>query len=246
METEYLEGKHALAEALEAHTPLHKIYISGQVAADKRCAPLLDQARQQGIDIERVSKHELDARSVRGAHQGIVAEVAPYEYAALHDLVQAAAGAENALIIATDHVTDAGNFGAIARSAEVVGACGLLIPNKRNAQVNAIAYKTSAGAVAHLPIAREANLVRSLESLKKEGFWIVGASQTAPQNLWDASLAGRIVLVVGSEGEGLSRLCEETCDLLVSLPQAGKVASLNVAQATCAIAYEWMRQCNAT
>ena len=136
----------------------------------------------------------------------------------------------------------AGNFGAIVRSAEVVGACGVLIPNRRNARVNTAAYKTSAGAVMHLPIAMEANLARSLAALKDEGFWIVGASEHAQDIIWDAPLSGRVCLVMGSESDGLSRLVLDTCDHLVKLPQAGKVESLNVAQSATAIAYEWARQ----
>ena len=129
------------------------------------------------------------------------------------------------------------------RSVEVVGASGLLIPNKRNARITAATYKTSAGAVAHLSIAMEADLTRSLDRLKEEGFWIVGVSEHANTTLWNALLSGRIVLVVGSEEEGLAALTAKTCDLLVSLPQKGKIESLNVAQATTVLAYEWMRQC---
>lgn len=130
-------------------------------------------------------------------------------------------------------------------AADVVGAAGVLIPNRRCARVTTATYKTSAGAVAHVPIAQEANLVKSLERLKEEGFWIIGASEHAKTLLWDAPLSGRIVLVMGSEDAGLARLTRETCDMLVCLPQAGHVESLNVAQATTALAYEWMRQCNA-
>ena len=245
-ENEYLEGRHALEEAIEAGVPVQVVYASDAAIADKRCSKLLARLRSDGVAIERATKRELEERSSHGAHQGIVAQIAPYSYASLEDLVQRAAGKQNALIIACDHVTDAGNFGAIVRSAEVVGACGVLIQNKRSARVNMASYKTSAGAVAHLPVALEANLATNLERLKDEGFWIVGASEHAQSLLWDAPLSGRIVLVMGSEGSGLSKLTLKTCDLLVKLPQVGRVESLNVAQATTALAYEWMRQCNVT
>lgn len=245
-ESEYLEGRHALEEALDAGVPIQTVYASDAAISDKRCSKLLARLRSDGVSIEHASRRLLDEQSSHGAHQGIIAKIAPYSYASLQDLVQHASGNQNALIIACDHVTDAGNFGAIVRSAEVVGACGVLIQNKRSARVNMASYKTSAGAVAHLPIALEANLATNLERLKDEGFWIVGASEHAQSVLWDAPLSGRIVLVMGSEGAGLSKLTLKTCDLLVKLPQVGHVESLNVAQATTALAYEWMRQCNAT
>ena len=220
-ESEYLEGRHALEEALDAGVPVQLVYASDAAVSDKRCAKLLARLRSDGVQIEHANKRMLEEHSSHGAHQGIIAKIAPYSYASLQDLVQRASGKENALII----------------------ACGVLIQNKRSARVNMASYKTSAGAVAHLPIALEANLATNLEKLKDEGFWIVGASEHAQSVLWDAPLSGRIVLVMGSEGSGLSKLTLKTCDLLVKLPQVGRVESLNVAQATTALAYEWMRQC---
>lgn len=237
-----LEGRHAFEEAMETGAPIECVYVSNSLSAEDNIIRLANEAKRKGIKVRVVDASSLDAYSSHGAHQGVVAKLKPYRYAALGELIEAAAGKENALIIATDHVTDAGNFGAIVRSAEVVGASGVLIPNKRNARVNTAAYKTSAGAVMHLPIAMEANLARSLEALKKEGFWIVGASEHADDIIWDAPLSGRVCLVMGSESDGLSRLTLEACDLLVKLPQLGRVESLNVAQATTAIAYEWARQ----
>ena len=146
-----------------------------------------------------------------------------------------------ALVVVLDHVTDAGNFGAIVRSAEVVGAAGVVIANKRAAEVTVATYKTSAGAVMHLPIARVPNIARALEDLKQAGFWCVGASEHAEGSCWESPLTGRIALVMGSEGEGISRLVLETCDDLTRLPQRGVTESLNVAQATTALAYEWLR-----
>ena len=165
-----------------------------------------------------------------------------YEYATLGALINLARGKEDALIVALDHLTDVGNLGAIVRSAEVVGATGLLIPNKRAAQVNETVYRTSAGAVEHLKVAREANLVGALKRLKDEGFWIAGATEHAAQDIWTAPLEGRLVLVMGAEDTGLSRLVRETCDFEFKLPMRGQTQSLNVAQATTAILYEWLRR----
>ena len=245
MGSEYLEGRHALEEALAAGVPLQCVHASQAALADAKLSGTLGRARAQGVAVRQVDAAFLNARSSHGAHQGIVAEVAPYRYVGLDALVAAAAGKRDALILACDHITDAGNFGAMLRSAEVVGACGALICNKRQAQVNTAVYKTSAGAVLHLPIAMEANLAASLKRLKDEGFWVVGASEHATEVAWSAPLSGRIVLVMGSEEKGLAQLTCKTCDLLVKLPQMGKVESLNVAQATTALCYEWMRQCSA-
>jgi 23S rRNA (guanosine2251-2'-O)-methyltransferase len=165
-----------------------------------------------------------------------------YEYSTLVDLIRLAKGKPNALIVALDHITDAGNMGAIVRSAEVVGATGVLIPNKRAAPVNDAVYRTSAGAVEYLPIAREANIAQSLKRLKDEGFWVGAATEHAKQLIWDAPLEGRLVLVMGAEDTGISRLVRELCDFEFKLPQKGYTPSLNVAQAFTAIAYEYLRR----
>jgi 23S rRNA (guanosine2251-2'-O)-methyltransferase len=165
-----------------------------------------------------------------------------YEYATLHDLIQAARGKKQALIVALDHITDVGNFGAIIRSAEVVGALGVLIPSKRAAGVNEGVYKTSAGAVEHIKVAREANLATALKKLQDEGFWVGGATEHAQQTVWEAPLEGRVVVVMGAEDTGLARLTREVCDFEFKLPQEGVTASLNVAQAFTAIAYEYLRR----
>ena len=165
-----------------------------------------------------------------------------YQYATLFDLIELSRGKQQALIVALDHITDAGNMGAVLRSAEVVGATGVLIPNKRAAPVNDAVYRTSAGAVDYLKVAREPNIVAALKRLKDEGFWIAGATEYARQDIWQAPLEGRLVLVMGAEDTGLSRLVRETCDFEVKLPQRGQTQSLNVAQAFTAIAYEWLRR----
>lgn len=244
MESSFLEGRHALEEALEAGVPIQAVYANDAAFKDKRTSKLLGRIQADGIKIERATNKELERYSSHGAHQGVVAQVMPFEYASLRQLLDESQGNENALIIACDHITDAGNFGAIIRTADVVGASGVLIPNRRSACVTTATYKTSAGAVAYVPIAQEANLVKSLERLKEEGFWVIGASEHAKTYAWDAPLSGRIVLVMGSEESGLARLTRETCDMLVCLPQHGHVESLNVAQATTALAYEWVRQCS--
>ena len=165
-----------------------------------------------------------------------------YEYATLYDLIDLSRGKKDSLIVALDHITDVGNLGAIIRSAEVVGATGVLIPKKRAAQVNNTVYRTSAGAVEYIKVAQEANIATSLKRLKDEGFWVGAASAEAKTAIWDAPIEGRLVVVMGAEDTGISRLVREICDFEFKLPQRGFTQSLNVAQSFTAIAYEWLRR----
>ena len=240
-----IEGRNAVLEALRAGMPLRRVTIAEGTKPDRTLDEIARRAGEAGVKVLRAPKRDLDTRSERGAHQGVIAEAAPYPYASLDDVLARAKGKKHSLIIALDHITDPGNLGAIVRTAEVVGADGVLVANRRAAAVTPAAYKSSAGALAHVSLAQEANIVRSLERCKEEGYWIAGASEHATQVVWEAPLEGRVVLVMGSEGEGLARLTRETCDFLVRLPQAGKVGSLNVAQAATAIAYEWLRRATA-
>ena len=238
----FIEGRNAVVETLRAGMPLRRILLAEGTKPDRTLDEIARRAGEAGVELLRVPKRDLDAKSDRGAHQGVLAEAAPYPYASLDAVLARTEGKTRSLIIALDHVTDPGNLGAIVRTAEVVGADGVLVANRRAAAVTPAAYKASAGALAHVSLAQEANLARSLTKCKAAGYWIAGASEHAEQTVWDAPLEGRVVLVMGSEGEGLARLTRETCDFLVRLPQAGKVGSLNVAQATTAIAYEWLRR----
>ncbi|MBS5451320.1 MAG: 23S rRNA (guanosine(2251)-2'-O)-methyltransferase RlmB [Coriobacteriia bacterium] len=215
--------------------------------ADAALERIILKLRRQNIRIEFVERKVLDRISLEGeshgAHQGIICEVPHYQYSSLMDIARAGASKDESLVLVLDHITDEGNLGAIIRTAEVMGADGVIIPNARAAQVGVGVYKTSAGAALHLPIARVSNLAGALDVLKEAGFWVAGASEQAKQDIWHAPLRGRLVIVAGSEGEGISRLVREKCDFLVALPQRGHVGSLNVAQATTAVCYEWMRQC---
>ncbi len=237
---DFIEGRRAVTEALRAGFPVKRALVAEGEGKDAALGQLVDYLHAAGVPVITRPRAELDAISAHGAHQGIVLEVGAFPYAELSDIV-ARAGEGPALVVVLDHVTDAGNFGAIVRSAEVVGAAGVVIANKRAAEVTVATYKTSAGAVMHLPIARVPNIARALEDLKQAGFWCVGASEHAEGSCWESPLTGRIALVMGSEGEGISRLVLETCDDLTRLPQRGVTESLNVAQATTALAYEWLR-----
>lgn len=171
-------------------------------------------------------------------HQGVVAEVDPYPYAAPKSLLEP----PNALIVALDQVQDPRNLGAVCRSAEAAGATGVVVPSRRAAAVTAAACKASAGAVEHLPVARVPNLADWLAEAKRRGAWIYGADPGAPAAFGDADLSGKVVLVMGSEGKGLRRRVAASCDLLVSIPVHGRVRSLNVAAAAAVLLYEAARQ----
>ena len=244
---DHIEGKRAVIEALRTRVPLTAVLLADNIQRDSLVNDILRKAKQQNVPVKEMSRKRMDEMSARKSHQGVMAQTKPYAYASLNDILKVAEAhaAEHdgsALVVVLDHITDAGNLGAIVRSAESVGACGIIIPNKRAAQVTAATYKSSAGAVSHIPIAQVANLAQALEKLKKANFWVAAASEQAKELIWDANLKGRIVLVMGNEGEGVSRLVLENCDFGVALPQEGAIGSLNVAQAFTACAYEWLRQ----
>ena len=244
---DYIEGKRPVIEALRTQVPIKCVLLADNVKRDGMIGDILRKANHFDVPVKTVPRKQLDEKSPRGSHQGVMAQTIPYSYA---DIADIEAGAQTfaeahdgrALVVVLDHITDAGNLGAIARSAESVGASGLVIPNARSAGVEASTYKSSAGAVLHLPIARVPNLLAVLARLKERGFWVAGASEQARDVVWKTNLRGKIALVMGNENDGLSRVVRESCDFLVKLPQEGQISSLNVAQASTACMYEWLRQ----
>ena len=205
---EYIEGKRPVLEALKVGVPVKRLYVAEGLKGDKAVDEVVRRAHKMKISVKQIKRYEMDERSERGSHQGLMLETGSYQYSNVNEIVIAAnkhaeANDGKALIVVLDHITDAGNLGAIARSAEVVGASGIIIPNKRSAHVTAATYKSSAGAVSHIKIAQVSNIAQTIENLKKENFWVAGASEKAEQCIWDSPLAGRLVLVMGNEGEGL-------------------------------------------
>ena len=244
---EYIEGKRPVIEALRTGVPLESVLMADNLKRDGLVQDILRKAKAADVPVKTVPRAKLDERSERGSHQGVMALANPYAYSSVGQIL---ADAENqpeirggrALVVMLDHITDAGNLGAIARSAEAVGASGIIIPNKRSARVTAATYKSSAGAISNVKVAQVANLAQTIDRLKEEGFWVAGASEHAKGSIWETNLKGKICLVMGNEGEGLARLTREKCDFLVSLPQVGAISSLNVAQSATACMYEWLRQ----
>jgi 23S rRNA (guanosine2251-2'-O)-methyltransferase len=238
-----VEGRHAVEELLRSGRRVRSVRLLD--AQGKDGAPLAriaDLAEAAGVPVERVSRRELDRDSERGAHQGVIALTEPFHYTALAEVLARHREEPESLLLALDHVTDPGNLGAVVRTADVAGAAGVLIAKDRSAEMSAGALKAAAGAAEHLAVCREPNLARALESCKEAGYWVAGASEHAEQLAWDAPLTGRIVIVLGSEGAGLSRLVERGCDMLVRLPVTGSVGSLNVSNAAAVLAYEWLRR----
>lgn len=245
--TDYIEGKRPIIEAFRTGVPMRRILIGDYVKRDPMTEDIRRKARRNGVKVVEVPRKDLDEKSARGSHQGVMAVAAPFPYLGIGEVIDkansyAADHDGRALVVVLDHLTDAGNLGAIVRSAEVVGASGIVIPNKRSARVEASTYKSSAGAIAHMPVAQVSNVVQSLKRLKDEGFWICAATEHADDLVWDVNLKGKIALVMGNEHEGVSRLVLEKCDLYAKLPVEGEVSSLNVAQASTACMYEWLRQ----
>ena len=244
---DYVEGKRPVIEALRTDVPLKKVLLADNAKRDPLVEDILRKARQRNVQVILVPRDELDQKSARGSHQGVMAETKPFPYVNVGDVVDkanayAAEHDGRALIVVLDHITDAGNLGAVVRSAEAVGASGVVIPNKRSAHVEASTYKSSAGAVAYMPIAQTANIASVIERCKKEGFWACACTEQSANELWDVNLKGKIVLVLGNEHEGISRLVLENCDMAGKLPMMGQIGSLNVAQAATACMYEWLRQ----
>ena len=232
-------GKRPVLEALVSGVELKNVSIADTAEKDallKRIVELLDK---KGVKHERISAKDLKRIAKDANTQGVVAYAAPFKYASIEEVVN---DAEKSLVVVCDHITDVGNLGAIIRSAESVGATCVVLPNARSAGVTSVVYKTSAGAVSHIPVAQVSNVARTLELLKSNGFWVVGASEHAENLMWDANLEGRIALVLGNEEKGISDLVLKTCDDTFKLPQLGDISSLNVAQASTVFMYEWVRQ----
>ncbi len=238
-DSEWVAGRNSVVEALRAQMPVSAVYVAEGAERDGRLREVFRVAADRGISLLEVSRGELDRLTDGAVHQGLAARVPAYEYAHPDDLLEAAATLqEPPLIVALDSVTDPRNLGAVVRSAAGFGAHGVLIPERRSAGMTASAWKTSAGAAARLPVAQATNLVRQLKAYQDAGCMVVGLAADGDVSLPDLDLAdGPLVVVVGSEGDGLSRLVSETCDQLVSIPMATDLESLNAGVAASVTLY---------
>jgi 23S rRNA (guanosine2251-2'-O)-methyltransferase len=230
-----LSGIHPIVEALKAKRPLERVLVA-QGAGGPRIQEIIDLARRASVPVRFEPRSALDRLASSAAHQGVVAMGAARQYA---DLEQAAAGE---LIVVLDGVEDPHNLGAIVRTAHAAGASSVIIPERRAASVTDVVTKAAAGALEHLPIARVTNINRSLEELKERGFWIYGLDERGEQDYDTVDYGRPTVFVLGGEGKGLHEQVRKHCDMLVRIPMAGKIASLNVSVAAGVVLFEWKRR----
>ncbi|MBR7055821.1 MAG: 23S rRNA (guanosine(2251)-2'-O)-methyltransferase RlmB [Oscillospiraceae bacterium] len=239
-----IEGRNAVLEALRAGRSIDKLYLA-KGETDKTLAHIAARARAAGVVVVEADRRKLDALSASPtkAHQGVVAVAAVKEYCSLADILRVAEErGEPPFVLVCDEISDPHNLGAILRSAECVGAHGVVIPKRRSAGVTGIVDKTSAGAAEHVPVARVPNLPAALRELQERGLWIYGTAADGPADLWHTDFTGPLALVIGSEGEGMGRLVREHCDFLVRIPLRGKLDSLNASAAAGILMYEVLRQ----
>ena len=237
-----IEGRNAVIEALRTEASIDKIFIQkGEV--DKTLGHIASKARAAGIVVVEADRRKLDNMSHTHAHQGVIALAAVREYVSVEDiLADAAAKNEKPLLVVCDEISDPHNLGAIIRTAYCAGAHGVIIPKRRSAGLTSVVAKTSAGAVSHMKVARVPNIPSLLKDLKKQGVWVFGTAVNGTTGLYDADLKGPAAIVIGSEGDGMTRLAAENCDFLVSIPMKGDLNSLNASASAAILLYEAVRQ----
>lgn len=242
--TDKIEGRNPVAEALKSGRPIDKIYIK-KGSRKGSVIPILAKARQMGISVVETDARKLDEMSATGAHQGIIAMCAAAEYAQLEDIFKnAERKGEKPFIVILDRVRDPHNLGSVIRTANCAGAHGVIIPKHDSVGLTAACCKAAAGAEEYTPVVRAANLAKTIDELKERGVWITGADASGDRTLYEADLKGAAAVVIGSEGEGISRLILDKCDFIVKIPMKGNVNSLNASVAAALFIYEAVRQNN--
>ena len=241
-ETEVVLGRNPVLECLRAGVPATALYVALGTEADERVTESVTRAADLGIAILEVPRADLDRMTTNRLHQGIALQVPPYSYAHPDDLLAVATASPPALLVALDNISDPRNLGAIVRSVAAFGGHGVLIPQRRSASVTAVAWRTSAGAAARIPVARATNLTRALKNWADRGLRVIGLDAGGDTALDDLDGTDPLVVVVGSEGKGLSRLVRQNCDEVVSIPMAGHTESLNASVAAGVVLAEIARQ----
>ena len=235
-------GRNAVTEALKSGRAVNRLLVAegdGQGSVRE----IIRLARESGAIVEMIPRSQMENMAQGFRHQGVLAYTAPVDYASLDDILTAAREKTAApFLLLLDELEDPHNLGAILRTADAVGVDGVLIPKRRSCPLSATVAKTSAGAVEYVPVARIGNVTQTIKELKKQGYWIVGADMDGTADYYDADLTGATVLVVGSEGRGISRLVRDNCDILVRIPMLGNINSLNVSVAGAILMYESLRQ----
>lgn len=241
---EMVVGRNPVIECLHAKVPATTLYIAAGTRNDKRLSEAVSMCNTRNIPIIEVQRHEMDRMTGNGMHQGIGLQIPPYKYAAVEDLIaNAAENPRPGMFVILDNITDPRNLGAVIRSVAAFGGDGVIIPERRSASVTAVAWRTSAGTAARLPVARATNITRTVKEFQKNGYQVVGLDAGGDHTL-DTYEGGTdpVVIVIGSEGKGISRLVSDTCDVLMSIPMTGWVESLNASVAAGSVLSEFARQ----
>ena len=241
--TELVVGRNPVIECLHARVPATALYIAQGTRNDDRLTEAVQLAHSRSIPLIEVPRIELDSMTGNGLHQGVGLQIPPFEYADVFDLIGTVADSkEQGMIVVLDNITDPRNLGAVIRSTAAFGGQGVVIPERRSASVTAVAWRTSAGTAARLPVAKATNITRTLKEFQQNGYQVVGLDAGGDTTYDSYDGTGPVVIVVGSEGKGLSRLVRETCDVLVSVPTASWVESLNASVAAGVVLCEFSRQ----
>ena len=245
--TELVVGRNPVIECLHARVPATALYIAQGTRNDDRLTEAVQLAHSRSIPLIEVPRIELDSMTGNGLHQGVGLQIPPFEYADVFDLIGTVADSkEQGMIVVLDNITDPRNLGAVIRSTAAFGGQGVVIPERRSASVTAVAWRTSAGTAARLPVAKATNITRTLKEFQQNGYQVVGLDAGGDTTYDSYDGTGPVVIVVGSEGKGLSRLVRETCDVLVSVPTTSWVESLNASVAAGVVLSEFSRQRRAT
>lgn len=239
---ETIEGKNSVLEALKAGREVNKIFIGENVTRDRVLNEIISIAKRNKTPVQNVGKSKINDLAETNNHQGIIAMVAAKEYVTLEEIALKKPLSELPIVLMVDGIEDPHNLGAIIRTCDAVGVVGVVIPNRRNVGLTGIVSKASAGAVEYVPVTRVTNLSQTIETLKEMGFWVVGCEARGEKNIYEVDLKMPLVLVIGGEGKGISRLVQEKCDFLVKLPMIGRISSLNASVAASVCLYEALKQ----
>ena len=234
IESDIIAGRNAVTELLKSGREIE--YVMTAKGAGGSLKPIIAQCKERGIVVKEIPKQKLDMKL-----QGVAAVAACAKYAELSEIIEKANGVQNPIILVLDEIEDPHNLGAIIRTAEAANVSGIIIPKRRSAGLNSTVAKVAAGAVEYVPVARVSNISAAVDELKSAGFWVYGADMDG-QSLYDTDISGKIALVIGSEGHGISRIVREKCDFIISIPMFGQINSLNASVAAGVIVYEAVRK----
>jgi 23S rRNA (guanosine2251-2'-O)-methyltransferase len=239
---EYIAGKHPILEAMRAGRTINKIWIADN-AQKHYSGPIIAEAKELGILVQTADRRKIDQMLEGVQTQGVIAQVAAYDYVEVDDILRIAKEkGQEPLILILDEIEDPHNLGSILRSADCTGVHGVIIPKRRSVGLTATVAKTSAGAIEYVPVAKVTNIAQTIEALKKKGVWIAGADGDAKITVYQNDLTIPLAIVIGNEGSGIGRLIKEKCDFLFKLPMFGQINSLNASVAASVLLYEVVRQ----